>query len=65
MECATFLAQAMASQQNPVAAIQGEAQMLRPYSSSESQKATPQAGSANGRLGTKVSDNKTREEIAL
>lgn len=55
----------MASQQNPVAAIQGEAQMLRPYSSSESQKATPQAGSANGRLGTKVSDNKTREEIAL
>lgn len=61
MECATLLAQAMASQQNPVAAIQREAQMLRPYSGSESREAAPQAGTANGRLGTKVTIKEERK----
>lgn len=59
-----LLAQAMASDKPPEP-IQREAQMLRPYSNSESREATLQAGTVNGRLGTEVTDNKTTEEIAL
>lgn len=62
--CAVLLAQAMASDKPPEP-IHGEAQMLRPYSNSESREETLQAGTVNGRLGTEVTDNKTTEEIAL
>lgn len=62
--CAVLLAQGMASDKPPEPR-HTEAQMLRPYSNSESPEATLQAGTVNGRLGTEVADNKTTEEIVL